>query len=53
MQEEKEEDILDKAFDVQVTSRLSCQGKIGREDVEVEISRESRQAYLDEHPTER
>ncbi len=52
-QKEREEDILDKAFDVRSTSRLSCQSKLGNEDVEVEISRESRQAYLDEHADER
>jgi 2Fe-2S ferredoxin len=52
-QEEKEEDILDKAFDVRSSSRLSCQSRVGDEDVVVEISRESRQAWLDEHPEER
>jgi len=48
-QKEREEDILDKAFDVRSTSRLSCQCIIGEEDIEVEISRESREAYLAEH----
>lgn len=52
-QQEREEDILDKAFDVRSNSRLSCQSKLGAEDVEVEITRESRQAYFDEHPGER
>lgn len=52
-QKDSEEDILDKAFDVRSSSRLSCQSKLGAEDVEVEISRESRQAYFDEHPDER
>jgi 2Fe-2S ferredoxin len=52
-QEEDEEDILDKAFDVRPTSRLSCQSKIGRQDLVCAITRESRQAYLDEHPNER
>jgi 2Fe-2S ferredoxin len=49
---DREEDILDKAFDVKATSRLGCQSKIEGEDaiVVVEISRESRQAFLDEHP---
>ncbi|MCS6913751.1 MAG: 2Fe-2S iron-sulfur cluster-binding protein [Myxococcales bacterium] len=51
--QEREEDILDKAFDVRSNSRLGCQSRLGTEDVEVEISRESRQAYLDEHPDER
>jgi 2Fe-2S ferredoxin len=49
-QEEKEEDILEKAFDVRLTSRLGCQSKVADEDVVVEITRESRQAWLDEHP---
>jgi 2Fe-2S ferredoxin len=48
---EREEDIMDKAFDVRATSRLGCQSKILRDTtVVVEISRESRQAFLDEHP---
>ncbi len=52
-QEENEMDILDKAFDVRASSRLSCQTKLADEDVVVEITRESRQAWLDEHPEER
>jgi 2Fe-2S type ferredoxin (ISC system) len=52
-QQEKEEDILDKAFDVRSTSRLGCQAKVSDEDVVVEISPESRRAWLDEHPEER
>jgi 2Fe-2S ferredoxin len=52
-QEEKEEDILDKAFDVRVTSRLGCQAKVSDEDVTVEITPESRQAWFDEHPEAR
>jgi 2Fe-2S ferredoxin len=52
-QSEKEEDILDKAFDVRSSSRLGCQSKVSDEDVVVEITRESRQAWLDEHPEER
>ena len=49
---DREEDILDKAFDVKANSRLGCQSRIEGEDavIVVEISRESRQAYLDEHP---
>lgn len=48
---EREEDIMDKAFDVRADSRLGCQSKILRDTtVVVEISRESRQAFLDEHP---
>src|SRR5690606_19943678 len=41
--EEEEEDILDKAFDVQLSSRLGCQAKLVSEGtVEVVISRESK-----------
>jgi 2Fe-2S ferredoxin len=49
--QDREEDIMDKAFDVKATSRLGCQSKILRDTtIVVEISRESRQAFLDEHP---
>jgi 2Fe-2S ferredoxin len=52
-QQENEEDILDKAFDVRSSSRLGCQSQLADEDVIVEITRESRQAWYDEHPEER
>ncbi|MES1175505.1 MAG: 2Fe-2S iron-sulfur cluster-binding protein [Myxococcales bacterium] len=46
-----EEDILDKAFDVQMGSRLGCQAKIQREGlIELRISKESLDAYYNEHP---
>ena len=49
--EEDEEDILDKAFDVQATSRLGCQARISKEGtIEAEITRESLDAYYNEHP---
>ncbi|MGK3968820.1 2Fe-2S iron-sulfur cluster-binding protein [Sorangium sp. So ce118] len=49
--EEDEEDILDKAFDVRSTSRLGCQAKILRDgEIEAEISRESLDAFYNEHP---
>lgn len=49
--EEDEEDILDKAFDVRPQSRLGCQAKLAGEGlVVVEISRESLDAYYNEHP---
>jgi ferredoxin, 2Fe-2S len=51
--EDGENDILDKAFDVRASSRLGCQAKVADEDVECEITRESRQAYYDEHPAAR
>ncbi len=53
-QEDDEADILDKAFDVRGSSRLGCQSKIEREGtIEVEVTRESVQAYENEHPAER
>jgi 2Fe-2S ferredoxin len=52
-QQEKEEDILDKAFDVRPQSRLGCQARCAAEDLIVEITPESRKAYFDEHPDER
>ena len=51
---EDEDDVLDKAFDVRNSSRLGCQAIIEREGViEVEITRESYDAYYNEHPKER
>ena len=47
---DKENDIMDKAFDVRPESRLGCQAVLAGEDVEVEISDESLKAWLDEHP---
>ena len=53
-QEDEEADILDKAFDVRATSRLGCQSKIvGEGEIEIEITRESLEAYENEHPDER
>ncbi|MFT3691906.1 MAG: 2Fe-2S iron-sulfur cluster-binding protein [Kofleriaceae bacterium] len=51
--QDKENDIMDKAFDVRPESRLGCQCKVGDEDLVVEISQESLQAWLDENPDER
>jgi 2Fe-2S ferredoxin len=49
--EEEEEDILDKAFDVRLHSRLGCQSRILREgEIEAEITRESLDAFYNEHP---
>ena len=50
---DKENDIMDKAFDVRPESRLGCQAKIGDEDLVIEISEESLRAWLDENPEER
>ncbi|CAN5925654.1 hypothetical protein BH11MYX4_BH11MYX4_08840 [soil metagenome] len=53
-QEDEEEDILDKAFDVRSTSRLGCQSTIEKDGViEVEITRESLEAFENEHPEAR
>jgi 2Fe-2S ferredoxin len=52
--EEDEEDILDKAFDVRATSRLGCQSTIEKDgEIEVEITRESLEAFENEHPDAR
>src|SRR6187401_2311830 len=49
--EEDEEDILDKAFDVRMNSRLGCQAKLLEEGtVAVKISQESLVAVYNEHP---
>jgi ferredoxin len=50
--EDEEFDILDKAIDVRMTSRLGCQAKIAG-DVDIEISDESFLAFCDEHPEKR
>jgi ferredoxin, 2Fe-2S len=53
-QDDEEADIMDKAFDVRASSRLGCQAKILREGtIEVEITRESLQAFENEHPEHR
>jgi 2Fe-2S ferredoxin len=53
-QEDDEADILDKAFDVRANSRLGCQARIEKDgELEVEITRESHDAYFNEHPDER
>ena len=53
-QQDEEADIMDKAFDVRATSRLGCQSKIERDGVvELEITRESLEAFENEHPEAR
>ena len=53
-QSDEEADILDKAFDVRASSRLGCQCRIlGEGEIEVEITRESLEAYENERPGER
>ncbi|APR99847.1 2Fe-2S iron-sulfur cluster-binding protein [Pajaroellobacter abortibovis] len=52
--EDEESEILDKAFDIRPSSRLGCQARVEKEGIiEVEISRESLDTYLHEHPQER
>lgn len=52
--EDEENDILDKAFAVEATSRLGCQARLAREgEVDVEITRESYDTWYNEHPDER
>jgi ferredoxin, 2Fe-2S len=48
--EDKENDILDKAFDVRAESRLGCQCALADDDATVEITEESLRAWLDENP---
>ena len=50
---DKENDIMDKAFDVRPESRLGCQAKLGDDDLVVEITEESLRAWLDENPEAR
>jgi 2Fe-2S ferredoxin len=51
--DEDEEDILDKAFDVQMSSRLGCQAKLLRDGlVTLRITKESLDAFYNEHPDE-
>ena len=50
---DKENDIMDKAFDVRPESRLACQARCGSADIVVEITEESHRAWLDENPAER
>ncbi len=52
-QDDAEMDRLDMAFDVRPTSRLGCQAIVGQQDVEVQITEESLNAYMDENPGER
>ncbi len=53
-QEDEEADILDKAFDVRASSRLGCQSRILQDgELDIEITRESIEAYENEHPDER
>ena len=53
-QQDEEADILDKAFDVRASSRLGCQARlVAPGSIEVEITRESLEAFENEHPDDR
>jgi 2Fe-2S ferredoxin len=53
-QQDDEADIMDKAFDVRHNSRLGCQSVIQKDgEIEVEITRESLEAFENEHPEAR
>jgi 2Fe-2S ferredoxin len=47
---DKENDIMDRAFDVRAESRLACQAKVGAADLTVELTEESLRTWLDENP---
>lgn len=49
-QEDDEMDRLDQAFDVRPFSRLGCQSRVGTEDLHVDITEESLNAFMDENP---
>ena len=49
-QDDKEMDRLDSAFDVRTNSRLACQSIVAGQDVDVWITEESLQAFMDENP---
>jgi 2Fe-2S ferredoxin len=48
--EDPELDRLDLAFDVRPQSRLACQARVGSQDLEVWITQESLNAFMDESP---
>ncbi|MEZ4367992.1 MAG: 2Fe-2S iron-sulfur cluster-binding protein [Kofleriaceae bacterium] len=47
---DKEDDIMDRAFDVRPESRLACQARVAGVDLVVEITEESLKTWLDENP---
>ena len=47
---DREADRLDLGFDVRLNSRLSCQAELSDQELVVEITEESLQAFLDENP---
>ena len=51
--DEREADILDRAFDVKPESRLGCQALLDKDDVVVQLTEESEATWYAEHPKER
>jgi 2Fe-2S ferredoxin len=47
--EEKEEDLLDKAWGLEPESRLSCQAKVGDQDLVVEIPKYTINLVSEQH----
>ena len=47
---DREADRLDLGFDVRLNSRLSCQAELSDQELVVEMTEESLQAFLDENP---
>jgi ferredoxin, 2Fe-2S len=47
--EEKEEDLLDKAWGLEPESRLSCQAKVGNQDLVVEIPKYTINLVSEQH----
>ena len=52
-QDDMEMDRLDLAFDVRAQSRLGCQAKVQKADLDVWITEESLKAFMDENPEDR
>ena len=48
--DDPEADRLDLAFDVRLNSRLGCQTKVNGENLTVDVTEESLQAFFDENP---
>jgi len=51
--DDDEDDILGKADDVQMVSRLGCQTAVAESDLTVRITREGQVAFMNEHPEHR
>jgi len=51
--QERELDMLERAFDLSPASRLGCQARVGEQDVVFEITADSLKSWLDENPVER